>query len=215
MSKIISKNIEIYVEEHSEKEPKILQELQKETWQKIWNASMISGHYQGRLLSIISKLILPENILEIGTFTGYSTLCMAEGMRVNGELHTIDNNEELYDLQRKYFDASGYGKQIIQHIGDAKEIIPNLEEKFDLVFIDADKKNYQTYVELVLPKMKSGGVILSDNVLWKGKVAESEEVKVDNHTKSLRAFNIFMKEHPKLETILLPIRDGLTLSRVK
>lgn len=215
MSKIVIEKIETYAEAHSQAEPEILQELNKETWKKIWNASMISGHYQGRLLSLISKLIQPENILEIGTFTGYSALCLAEGMKDNGQLHTIDTNEELHDLQRKFFDASGQGNQIIQHTGDAKEIIPNLDKVFDLVFIDADKKHYQTYVELVLPKMRSGGVILSDNVLWKGKVAEDNDVKVDKHTKSLRAFNIFMKEHPKLETVLLPIRDGLTISRVK
>lgn len=213
--KITNKKIEDYIEEHSQEEPAILQELNKETYKKIWNASMLSGHYQGRLLSILSKLIQPKNILEIGTFTGYSALSMAEGMQAEGELHTIDTNEELYDLQRKYFDASDYSEQIIQHTGDAKTIIPSIAKTFDLVFIDADKKSYQTYVELVLPKMKSGGVIISDNVLWKGKVAEEADVKVDKHTDSLRAFNIFMKEHPKLESIILPIRDGLTISRVR
>lgn len=213
--KITNEKIEVYIDEHSQDEPRLLQDLNKETYKKIWNAGMLSGHYQGRILSMLSKLTQPKNILEIGTFTGYSALCMAEGMQADGELHTIDNNEELHDLQRKYFDASAYGKQIIQHTGDAKEIIPNLNSIFDLVFIDADKKSYQTYVELVLPKMKSGGLIISDNVLWKGKVAEEADVKVDKHTKSLRAFNVFMKEHPELESIILPIRDGLTLSRVK
>ena len=213
--KITNENIEHYIEKHSQEEPALLQELNKETWKTVWNAGMLSGHYQGRLLSMLSKLIQPKIILEIGTFTGYSALCMAEGMQANGILHTIDTNEELHDLQRKYFDLSAYAEQIVQHTGDAKEIIPKLNDTFDLVFIDADKKSYQTYVELVLPKMKSGGVILSDNVLWKGKVAESLDIKVDKHTDSLREFNIYMKQHPKLETIVLPIRDGLSLSRVK
>lgn len=213
--KITDERIEIYVEEHSQDEPEILRKLNDETREKLRNARMISGHYQGRLLSILSKLIRPKNILEIGTFTGYSAICMAEGMQTDGVLHTIDTNEELYELQREYFDASGYGNQIVQHLGDAKEILPDLEISFDLVFIDADKKSYQNYVELILPKMKTGGVILSDNVLWRGKVAEEEGVKVDSHTKTLRAFNTFMKNHPDLESIVLPIRDGLTLSRVK
>lgn len=213
--KIVNEKIENYIEENTQDEPALLQDLNKETYKTIWNAGMLSGHYQGRLLSMLSKLINPKNILEIGTFTGYSALCMAEGMQADGELHTIDTNEELHDLQRKYFDASDYGKQIIQHTGDAKEIIPKLTSTFDLVFIDADKKSYKNYVELVLPKMKSGGIIISDNVLWKGKVAEEAAVKVDKHTISLRAFNTFMKDHPELESIILPIRDGLTLSRVK
>lgn len=215
MDSIDYKVIETYAEEHTQSEPLLLQDLQRETWQKVWNASMISGHYQGRVLSLISKLIQPKYILEIGTFTGYSALCMAEGLQKDGELHTIDINEELYDLQRKYFDISPYGEQIFQHIGDAKELLPKMEKTFDLVFIDADKKSYQTYVEIVLPKMKTGGVILSDNVLWKGRVAKNDNEKVDKHTHSLRAFNIFMSNHPQLETVLLPIRDGLSISRVK
>src|SRR5699024_9391331 len=143
----------------------------KETRENIHNPGMLSGHYQGRLLSLLSKLVQPKTILEIGTYTGYSALCMAEGMQPDGKLHTIDINEELYDLQRRYFDLSEYGKNIIQHVGDAKEIIPTIDATFDLVFIDADKRGYKNYVELVLPKMKTGGVILSDNVLWRGTVA--------------------------------------------
>jgi len=175
---------------------------------------MSSGHYQGRVLSIISKLIHPKNILEIGTFTGYAALCLAEGMQANGTLDTIDINEELYDIQRKYFDASGYGGQIIQHTGNAVDIIPELPNSFDLVFIDADKSNYKTYLELLLPKLTSGAVILSDNVLWSGKVVEKVNPK-DIDTKALLQYNKILKEHPKLETVLLPIRDGLTISRVK
>lgn len=215
MSEIVNEKIEKYIEAHSQTEPKLLQELNKETWKKVHSPGMLSGHYQGRLLSMISKLTQPKNILEIGTYTGYSALCMAEGMQSDGKLHTIDVNEELYDLQRKYFDRSDYGEVIIQHVGDAKEIIPTIDASFDLVFIDADKRGYRNYVELVLPKMNSGGLIISDNVLWKGKVVEESAGKADKRTESLQAFNVFMNTHPQLETILLPIRDGLTLSRVK
>lgn len=215
MSEIVNEKIEKYIEAHSQKEQELLQELNKETYKKVHNPGMLSGHYQGRLLSMISKLIQPENILEIGTYTGYSALCMAEGMQSDGKLHTIDINEELYDLQRKYFDRSDYGDRIIQHVGDAKEIIPKLDASFDLVFIDADKRGYKNYVEIVLPKMNSGGLIISDNVLWKGKVVDENAEKADKRTESLKAFNVFMNNHPQLETILLPIRDGLTLSRVK
>lgn len=215
MSEIVNKKIEAYVEEYSQTEPELLQELNKETWENIHSPRMLSGHYQGRLLSMLSKLLQPKTILEIGTYTGYSAICMTEGLQSGGKLHTIDIDERLYDLQRSYFDRSEYGERIIQHVGDAKEIIPSIDAIFDLVFIDADKRGYKKYVELVLPKMKSGGVILSDNVLWKGKVLEDDPEKTDNRTKSLQEFNVFMNTHPQLETIVLPIRDGLTLSRVK
>ncbi len=203
-----------YVVNHSQPEPDLLQALNRETWQKVLAPRMLSGHFQGRVLSILSKLIQPKNILEIGTYTGYSALCLAEGMQTDGELHTIDTNEELYDLQRKYFDKSEYGSQIIQHIGYALEVIPNLDITFDLVFIDADKKNYPNYLEIILPKLKKGSVILSDNVLWSGKVLETIS-KDDNETKALVSYNKMLNEHPRLETVLLPIRDGLTISRVK
>ena len=143
----IDDSLQDYIEKHSETEPELLQQLNKETWQKVLQPRMLSGHYQGRLLSLLSKIIRPENILEIGTYTGYSALSLAEGLSENGELHTIDINEELYDLQRKYFDLSGKGQQIFQHIGDARTIIPKLELKFDLVFIDADKTSYPKYFE--------------------------------------------------------------------
>ena len=210
----IPEHIDQYAVDHSENEPELLQQLTRETWQKVLAPRMSSGHYQGRVLSIISKLIHPKNILEIGTFTGYAALCLAEGMQANGTLDTIDINEELYDIQRKYFDASGYGGQIIQHTGNAVDIIPELPNSFDLVFIDADKSNYKTYLELLLPKLTSGAVILSDNVLWSGKVVEKVNPK-DIDTKALLQYNKILKEHPKLETVLLPIRDGLTISRVK
>ena len=210
----LPEHIDQYAVDHSENEPELLQQLTRETWQKVLAPRMSSGHYQGRVLSIISKLIHPKNILEIGTFTGYAALCLAEGMQANGTLDTIDINEELYDIQRKYFDASGYGGQIIQHTGNAVDIIPELPNSFDLVFIDADKSNYETYLELLVPKLTSGAVILSDNVLWSGKVVEKVNPK-DIDTKALLQYNKILKEHPKLETVLLPIRDGLTISRVK
>ena len=210
----LPEHIDQYAVDHSENEPELLQQLTRETWQKVLAPRMSSGHYQGRVLSMISKLIHPKNILEIGTFTGYAALCLAEGMQANGTLDTIDINEELYDIQRKYFDASGYGSQIIQHTGNAVDIIPELTTSFDLVFIDADKSNYKTYLELLVPKLTSGAVILSDNVLWSGKVVEKVNPK-DIDTKALLQYNKILKEHPKLETVLLPIRDGLTISRVK
>ncbi len=210
----LPQHIDQYAVDHSENEPELLQQLTRETWQKVLAPRMSSGHYQGRILSMISKLIQPKNILEIGTFTGYAALCLAEGMQANGSLHTIDINEELCDIQRNYFDASGYGKQIKQYTGNALDIIPELAISFDLVFIDADKSNYANYLKLLLPKLTSGAVILSDNVLWSGKVVEKVNPK-DIDTKALLQYNKILKEHPKLETVLLPIRDGLTISRVK
>ena len=162
---------------------------------------------------MLSKLIRPKNILEIGTYTGYSALCLAEGMQNDGALHTIDVNEELYDLQRKYFDASNYAENIIQHTGNALDIIPTLTHDFDIVFIDADKRNYPNYLELLIPKLNTGAVLLSDNVLWSGKVVEAVAAD-DVDTKALLEYNRLLNEHPKLETVVLPIRDGLTISRV-
>ncbi|WP_196895629.1 O-methyltransferase [Aureivirga marina] len=210
----ISEELDQYVVKHTEDEPELLKELTKETWQKVLNPRMLSGHFQGRLLSMLSKLISPKRILEIGTYTGYSTLCLAEGLQENGILHTIDKNEELEDFSRNYFDKSEFKNQIKQHIGNAIEIIPTIEDKFDLVFIDADKVNYPNYFELVIDKMNKGGVILSDNVLWSGKVVE-EINKKDKDTPALLEYNKLLKEDPRIETVLMPIRDGLTISRVK
>jgi caffeoyl-CoA O-methyltransferase len=209
----ISQDLEDYIEQHSGKEPELLAALNKETYQKILLPRMLSGHFQGRVLSMLSKLIRPINILEIGTFTGYSALCLCEGMQENGILHTIDIKEELVDFQRKHFDKSPWGKQIVQHLGEATEIIPNLDAKFDLVFIDADKENYINYFEMIVPKMNKGGVILSDNVLWSGKVLEPLNPK-DISTKVLLDYNNLLINDPRVETVLLPIRDGLTVSRV-
>ncbi len=209
----ISSELENYVEKHSENEPQLLADLNRETYQKVLLPRMLSGHFQGRVLSMLSKLIRPFNILEIGTYTGYSALCHAEGMQDSGTLHTIDIKEELVDLQRKYFDRSPWGKQIVQHLGQATDIIPLLDLKFDLVFIDADKENYLNYYEMIVPIMNKGGIILSDNVLWSGKVLEELNPK-DISTAVLLKYNKLLQEDPRVETVLLPIRDGLTVSRV-
>ena len=210
----LPEKLDDYVVAHSQKEPKLLQQLSRETWQKVLAPRMLSGHFQGRVLSMVSKLINPKNVLEIGTYTGYSALCLVEGIQPKGQLHTIDTNEELYDLQRKYFDKSGFGNQIIQHTGNALNITPTIDKTFDLVFIDADKQNYPNYLEIILPKLKSGSVILSDNVLWTGKVIEKLQ-KGDKDTEALLKYNKMINEHSQLETVLLPIRDGLTITRVK
>ena len=209
----ISQELEDYIEQHSQKEPQHLAALNKETYQKILLPRMLSGHFQGRVLSMLSKLIRPVNILEIGTYTGYSALCLCEGMQENGQLHTIDIKEELIGFQRKHFDKSPWGKQIVQHLGEAIDIIPGLDLKFDLVFIDADKENYINYFEMIVPKMNKGGIILSDNVLWSGKVLEPLQ-KNDLSTKILLEYNQLLNNDPRVETVLLPIRDGLTVSRV-
>ncbi len=209
----IPEELDNYVVQHTQQEPELLQKLTRETYQKILQPRMLSGAYQGRVLSMLSKLISPKHILEIGTYTGYSAICLAEGMQKNGQLHTIDINEELESFQRKYFDLSPYGNQIHQHIGDATTIIPSIDLAFDLVFIDADKPNYPRYFELIINKIKPGGVILSDNVLWSGKVIEAVE-EDDLSTKALLEYNTLLVEDTRIETVLLPIRDGLTISRV-
>jgi len=210
----LPENLDNYIVAHSEQEPELLQQLTRETYQKVLQPIMLSGPYQGRVLSMISKLIKPKMILELGTFTGYSTLCLAEGLTSDGELHTVDINEELVDFQRKYFDKSDYGHQIIQHTGSALDIIPNLNINFDLVFIDADKPNYSNYFHLIIDKLNTGGIILSDNVLWHGKVVEPLDEK-DKSTKAVIDYNALLKNDERIETVLLPIRDGLTISRKK
>jgi len=207
----ISEKLDDYVVKHSEEEPPLLAALTRETYQKILQPRMLSGHYQGRVLSVLSKLIRPKTILELGTFTGYSALCLAEGLDKNGILHTIDINEELVDFQRSYFDKSDYGSQIVQHLGSALDIIPTLDTTFDLVFMDADKPNYINYFHQIIDKLNPGGVILSDNVLWSGKVIEALDPS-DISTKIVLEYNTLLKEDPRLETVLLPIRDGLTVS---
>lgn len=210
----LPEDLDNYVVAHSEQEPELLKQLTRETYQKVLQPIMLSGPYQGRVLSMISKLINPKSILELGTFTGYSTLCLAEGLTSNGELHTIDINEELVDFQRKYFDKSVYGHQVIQHTGSALDIIPNLDLNFDLVFIDADKPNYCNYFHLIIDKLNPGGIILSDNVLWHGKVVEPLKDK-DKSTKAVLDYNTLLINDARIETVMLPIRDGLTISRKK
>ncbi|MDL5510735.1 O-methyltransferase [Arenibacter sp. M-2] len=209
----LSSVLEQYIAGHSQSEPELLQRLTRETHLKVIQPRMITGHFQGRVLSLLSKITQPKNILEIGTYTGYSAICLAEGLHKEGSLHTIDINEELHAMQRRYFDESGYGPQIIQHTGDALKIIPQLNMVFDMVFIDAEKVSYDHYYEAAIKKCRPGSVILSDNVLWSGKVVEPLDPK-DRATKILVDYNKKLRDDPRVETVLLPIRDGLTLSRV-
>lgn len=209
----ISEELETYIADHSQIEPELLAALNRETHQKILQPRMLSGHFQGRVLSMLSKLIRPSHILEIGTYTGYATLCLCEGLQKNGNVDTIDINEELESIQKKYFDLSPWKSQINQHIGDAIEIIPNLGKKYDLVFIDADKENYLNYFDLIVPMINQGGIILSDNVLWSGKVLETPNPK-DVSTNILLEYNKKVNQDSRVETVLLPIRDGLTVTRV-
>lgn len=209
----INDDIMQYAESHSQEESELLKELQRETHQKVLQPRMISGHLQGRFLSLISQLIRPEKILEVGTYTGYATLCLAEGLKKNGAIHTIEINEELFDFQKKYFNKSNYKNQIFSHQGDAKKIIPELDLNFDLVFIDADKSNYSHYFDLILPKLNKGGVIIADNVLWSGKVLHNDIPEKDSETLGLKNFNDKVKADKAIETLLLPIRDGLMICR--
>ena len=210
----IPKEIYNYIKNHSVEESNLLKELSRNTKLKILNPRMLSGSYQGRILSMISKLTKPKYILEVGTYTGYSTLCLAEGIRDSGELHTIDNNEELYDFQREYFNKSGYGDKIFQHLGNAIDLIDTINLKFDLIFLDADKENYTNYLELLINKLNANGVLITDNVLWSGKVIKSISDD-DLSTQEIDKFNKLMNQRSDMETIILPIRDGISISRKK
>lgn len=211
MKYINNEKLDEYLINHSEKEPEILSDLNRETNLKVLQPRMISGTYQGRLLSMISKIINPKKILEIGTFTGYSTLCLAEGLDKNGQIHTVDINEELYDLQRKYFKKSSFNNNITQHLGNALEIIPKLDYDFDLIFLDADKINYPKYLDVLIVRLKKGGVLLSDNVLWDGKVLNEISQK-DKSTKAIVEYNKMLKNRTDMDSVILPIRDGITIS---
>ncbi|MFN5372624.1 MAG: O-methyltransferase [Bacteroidia bacterium] len=203
-----------YCEEHSQSEPELLKKLNRETHLKVMQPRMLSGHLQGRILSMISKMVRPKTILEIGTYTGYSALCLAEGLANNGILHTIDNNPERETLVNRYISEAGFEGRIIAHVGDAAQLIPELPGVFDLVFIDADKSNYSLYFDLVIDRMPSGGIILSDNVLWSGKVVEPVNRK-DTDTIALLEYNRKVCRDPRVEVVVLPIRDGLSVARVK
>jgi caffeoyl-CoA O-methyltransferase len=211
----LPKNINDYSENHTSAEDDLLSRLNRETHAKILNSRMLSGHLQGRVLAMFSQMMRPKRILEIGTYTGYSALCLAEGLTENGKIITIDVNEELESFTRGFFKESKYSEKIDYRIGDAGEIIPTLSETFDLVFIDADKMNYQKYYDLVFDKVRVGGYIISDNVLWSGKVADIQEgKKIDKDTQNLLDFNLMCHNDPRTENILMPIRDGLMISRV-
>ena len=210
----LNENWITYALSHSNSVPKLLSELEKETHQKVLQPRMLSSPLQGRLLSLFSHIIQPKKILEIGTFTGYGSLCLAEGLKKEGELHTIDCNEELIVIQQKYFSKSKFFKQITPHLGEALDILPKIEGPFDLVFIDADKVNYNSYYEEILPKTRKGGLIISDNVMWSGKVLYPSNFK-DENTTALKKYNEKLKRDQRIKTVLLPFRDGLMLSWVR
>lgn len=202
-----------YAEQHSTEERDVLKKLSRETHAQVMMPRMLSGHLQGNLLSLLSKLIQPHRILEIGTYTGYSAICLAQGLTEKGKLHTIDINEELETITSKYFELAGVTHKVVQHFGNALHIIPALNEVFDLVFIDADKINYVAYYDLVLPKVRAGGLIIADNVLWSGKVTDERELTKDADTKALHMFNEKVSRDERVEVVLAPVRDGLMLIR--
>ncbi|NVK63903.1 MAG: class I SAM-dependent methyltransferase [Flavobacteriales bacterium] len=210
----ISQELDDYVCAHTEKEPELLYELNRRTHLEVLQPRMLSGQFQGRVLSMLSHMIRPKNILEIGTYTGYSALCLAEGMQEGGKIVTLDKNEELEDLITEFFERAGLAESIDFRVGNAMEIVPTLEEQFDLVFIDADKRNYGNYYDMVIDRMPSGGYILLDNVLWSGKVVEEVDPN-DIDTVELIALNKRLQEDDRVQNVLLPIRDGLTILRKK
>ena len=210
----LPEKIDEYSENHTSPENELLEKLNRDTQAKILRPRMLSGHLQGRTLSMMSHMMRPKRILEIGTYTGYSALCLAEGLKDDGVLHTIDINEELEDFTQSFFDKSDFGKKIKMHIGNAMEIIPELNETWDMVFIDADKSNYANYYQLVFNQVRPGGFIIADNVLWSGKVTE-EPSPQDIDTKALVEFNEMIQNDERVENVLLPIRDGLMVCRKK
>ena len=207
----IDESLDRYVCDHTAAENDLLKKINRETYLEVLQPRMLSGHFQGRVLSMLSKMVRPERILEIGTYTGYSALCLAEGLTKSGKLYTIDVNEELESRVRGYFEQSDYSEQIDYIIGDAMHVIPSMNEKWDLVFIDADKMNYINYYNLIFSQVKIGGYIIADNVLWSGKVAD--ETKYDKDTQLLRSFNDLVSNDERVEEVLLPIRDGLMIAR--
>ncbi len=208
----IDEKIEAYALAHSQEESEVLKKLNRETHLKVLSPRMLSGHLQGNFLSMISKMIRPKQILEIGTFTGYSAICLAQGLQAGGKLHTIDSNEQLEKMTRSFFEQAGLTNSVNYYIADALELIPTLNEQFDLVFIDADKKNYSTYYDMVFDKVSRGGYIIADNVLWSGKILDTEKNN-DRETILIDAFNKKIHDDKRVEHQLLPIRDGLMIAR--
>lgn len=206
----IHPDVQRYAEQHTSQENELLQRINRDTHAQVLKSRMLSGHLQGRLLAMISTMIRPSNILEIGTYTGYSALCLAEGLTENGKLVTLDINEELESRVRSYFAASPLGHKIDYRIGDARQIIPQLNDVFDLVFIDADKENYGLYFDLTIDKVRPGGYILVDNVLWSGKVLAEKQ---DKDTRAMQNFNRKIHDDQRVENILLPVRDGIMMIR--
>ena len=209
----LDKDLMDYVEQHTSPEPELLQKINRDTHANVLMPRMLSGHLQGRVLATLSHMIKPGRVLEIGTYTGYSALCMAEGLREDGELHTIDINEELEEKVRSFFQESPYHNKIRYHIGNALEVIPGLNQSWDLVFIDADKKNYAAYYDLVIEQVNWGGFIIADNVLWSGKVVGEGEKKPNKDTQAILDFNKKVHDDPRVENVLFPIRDGLMVLR--
>lgn len=208
----LPKHINSYSETHTQDESELLQELNRETHLKILYPRMLSGHFQGRLLSFFANMIRPSRILEVGTYTGYATICLAEGLAQHGKIVSLEKDAELEYIARKYWKTAKIEDKIELHIGNALEIIPTLNEEWDLVFLDADKENYENYYHLILPQLRVGGIILADNVLWSGKVTDIQTYS-DKDTKSIDRFNKMVKEDPSVECVLLPVRDGIMMIR--
>jgi len=204
--------LENYIVAHSVEEDPLLRRLYRETHLRLVNGRMCSGHLQGTILTLLSRLISPKRILEIGTYTGYSAICLAKGLTSGGLLHTIEINDELVEFAAGYFNEAGLNDCIVQHVGDASDILPELNEKFELAFLDADKRQYLSHYQMILPKITPGGLIIADNTLWGGKVV-GKIAREDEQTISIMAFNEFVKNDPRVEATMLPIRDGMTLIR--
>lgn len=209
---LFSDDLKNYLENYCEPENDLLKDINRETHLKVSMPRMLSGHYQGRVLSMLSKMTSPDRIIEIGTYTGYATICLAEGLSGKGIIHTIDVNQELEDMVRSNFKKSAFNDKIIYHLGDAAKIIPTINELFDLAFIDADKKNNGTYYELIINKLRPGGIIIVDNVLWSGKVLDH---KIDQNTAIITNFNKMVSLDQRVEKLILPVRDGLFIIRKK
>ncbi len=206
--------LERYIVEHTEPEDELLRDLSRETYAKVLHPRMISGHLQGKLLTSLSKMIQPNLAVEVGTFTGYAAICIARGLSDSGKLHTIEVNDEMVPFAQKYFQKAGLSEKIIQHTGDARDVLHNIPGNIDMVFIDGDKEQYVNYYQTVFPKVRKGGIILADNVLWSGKVV-GDVADNDKFTKGIMEFNAYVKNDPFAEQVIIPVRDGIMLIRKK